>query len=180
MIFHSIRRAEYLFTKNICHQLIKKIRAQQNICKFYRLSFSRLCVISDFLISFLIASCLLVNCYWVHIIISASEAERRMNLSKKSQSIVLLGESGSGKIENTNHLMNYLCVSSNSNNAGNAINTANPILEAFGNAQTSANNNSSRFSKCTKVCERIFTFSTCSFTIHLQQWQKMFYAWRIR
>lgn len=53
MIFHSIRRAEYLFTKNICHQLIKKIRAQQNICKFYRLSFSRLCVISDILISFL-------------------------------------------------------------------------------------------------------------------------------
>lgn len=62
----------------------------------------------------------------------------------------MIGESGSGKTENTKHAVNYLCHLSNSC-IENLISMMNPILEEFGNAITIANNNSSRFTKCTKV-----------------------------
>jgi myosin heavy subunit len=68
---------------------------------------------------------------------------------KGSQSLVVSGESGAGKTETNKHLLAYLAFRSKSETTvgdiATAIVAANPVLEAFGNAKTSRNNNSSRF-----------------------------------
>ena len=90
-----------------------------------------------------------------HVYAMAEEAYKSMLKSKASQSLVVSGESGAGKTETNKHLMNYLTFRSKSetvgSDIGNVILQANPVLEAFGNAKTSRNNNSSRFGKFVKV-----------------------------
>uniref|UniRef100_A0A4W5LHV1 Myosin motor domain-containing protein n=1 Tax=Hucho hucho TaxID=62062 RepID=A0A4W5LHV1_9TELE len=74
-----------------------------------------------------------------HVFAIASMAYRCMRDEKKNQSILVSGESGAGKTENTKFLMQYLATTPTQ------ILQTNPILEAFGNAKTVRNDNSSRF-----------------------------------
>lgn len=74
------------------------------------------------------------------------------NINRKNQSILVSGESGSGKTENTKYILDYLCKNYSKNeNLGNNIINSNYIIELFGNAQTMRNDNSSRFGKFIKL-----------------------------
>jgi len=67
-----------------------------------------------------------------------------------SQSILVSGESGAGKTETVKLMMHYLVSASGSGARAEVapqLLASNPLLEAFGNAQTLRNHNSSRFGK---------------------------------
>ena len=71
-----------------------------------------------------------------------------------NQSILVSGESGAGKTESVKIMMNYLAAVSkagDTNLVANQVLASNPLLEAFGNAKTSRNNNSSRFGKFIEI-----------------------------
>jgi len=76
-------------------------------------------------------------------------AYKQMIKQKASQSIVVSGESGSGKTEVNKQCMNYLVwrACDASSDLATRILESNPVLEGFGNAKTVRNNNSSRFGK---------------------------------
>merc|ERR1712130_360362 len=86
----------------------------------------------------------------------SARAYMRMVQRKKNQSVIVCGESGAGKTETTKLLMRYLAMtapsaSMESSMVEQQIIAASPILEAYGNAKTVMNNNSSRFGKFTKL-----------------------------
>ena len=105
-----------------------------------------------------------------HIYAISDLAFRNMLEEHENQSILVTGESGAGKTENTKKVIQYLAAITNSHTpaARNIIKSpllgpqqsftleqqilqANPILETFGNAQTVRNNNSSRFGKFIRI-----------------------------
>uniref|UniRef100_A0A8K9Y211 Uncharacterized protein n=1 Tax=Oncorhynchus mykiss TaxID=8022 RepID=A0A8K9Y211_ONCMY len=92
-----------------------------------------------------------------HIFAVANECYRCLWKRHDSQCVLISGESGAGKTESTKLLLQFLSVMSQ-NSAGTAhterstrveqaIIQSSPIMEAFGNAKTMYNNNSSRFGK---------------------------------
>merc|ERR1712001_364136 len=88
-------------------------------------------------------------------------AYRNMLTNAKDQSMLITGESGAGKTENTKKVISYLAaVAAPKKKAAGAgdkasledqIVATNPILESYGNAKTSRNDNSSRFGKFIRI-----------------------------
>lgn len=97
-----------------------------------------------------------------HIYSIANSTYENLMKNRKDQSILVTGESGAGKTENTKKIIQYFSISgaganssslkgSNHENIDEKILQANPIMESFGNAKTIKNNNSSRFGKFIKI-----------------------------
>lgn len=125
-----------------------------------------------------------------HVYALADGAMRNMLEARENQSLLITGESGAGKTENTKKVIQYLAAIAMDPTGGASTGTpngtltrsisssrhimdhlrgveglatkklgllerqilqANPILEAFGNAQTIRNNNSSRFGKFVRI-----------------------------
>ncbi|XP_047939592.1 myosin-17-like [Salvia hispanica] len=91
-----------------------------------------------------------------HVFAIADVAYRAMINEGKSNSILVSGESGAGKTETTKMLMRYLAyLGGRSGVEGRTVEQqvleSNPVLEAFGNAKTVRNNNSSRFGKFVEI-----------------------------
>lgn len=87
-----------------------------------------------------------------HIFAIADQAYRDLLGGKRSVSVVISGESGAGKTETTKLILNYISALNSEPTAVEAklIESA-VLLEAFGNAKTVRNNNSSRFGKLIKI-----------------------------
>jgi len=95
---------------------------------------------------------------WPHIFAIAEGAYQGMVQSGVNQSILITGESGAGKTENTKKVISYFATicSSGKRKEGEAsledkIVQTNPVLEAWGNAKTVRNDNSSRFGKFIRI-----------------------------
>nr|XP_020466638.1 myosin-9-like isoform X2 [Monopterus albus] len=93
-----------------------------------------------------------------HIYAITDTAYRSMMQDREDQSILCTGESGAGKTENTKKVIQYLAHVASSfkskkdqGELEKQLLQANPILEAFGNAKTVKNDNSSRFGKFIRI-----------------------------
>ncbi|XP_066545566.1 myosin-16 [Amia ocellicauda] len=95
-----------------------------------------------------------------HLFSISDNAYHDMLMEHENQSMLITGESGAGKTENTKKVIQYFAnvgavggkqVSDSKGSLEDQIIQANPVLEAFGNAKTTRNNNSSRFGKFIRI-----------------------------
>ncbi|MBN3321677.1 MYH7 protein, partial [Atractosteus spatula] len=94
-----------------------------------------------------------------HIFAIADNAYHDMLRNRENQSMLITGESGAGKTVNTKRVIQYFATVAAAGDAGGKKNgsledqiiQANPALEAFGNAKTLRNDNSSRFGKFIRI-----------------------------
>jgi len=89
-----------------------------------------------------------------HVFAVAEAAFRMMITEEDKQCVIISGESGAGKTEAAKQIMQFISAVSGSGGNDRAVDQlksiildSNPVLEAFGNAMTLRNNNSSRFGK---------------------------------
>ena len=86
-----------------------------------------------------------------HIFAIGDDMYRNLLVDKEHQCVIISGESGAGKTVNAKFIMEYLSKISGGigdiERVKQIILSTNPLLEAFGNAKTLRNNNSSRFGK---------------------------------
>uniref|UniRef100_A0A8B9R6C0 Myosin IC n=1 Tax=Astyanax mexicanus TaxID=7994 RepID=A0A8B9R6C0_ASTMX len=94
-----------------------------------------------------------VNFYEVspHIYAVSDNAYRSMRTERRDQCILISGESGAGKTEASKKVLQYYAVTCPASDQVQTVKDrllqSNPVLEAFGNAKTLRNDNSSRFGK---------------------------------
>ncbi|KHM99077.1 Myosin-J heavy chain [Glycine soja] len=88
-----------------------------------------------------------------HVYAITDTAIREMIRDEVNQSIIISGESGAGKTETAKIAMQYLAALGGGSGIEYEILKTNPILEAFGNAKTLRNDNSSRFSRVVQCNE---------------------------
>lgn len=91
----------------------------------------------------------------------AEAAYNAMMIDEQRQAILISGESGAGKTESAKMVMQYLAHRAGPGRAGldagiaapieQQVLESNPLLEAFGNAKTLRNHNSSRFGKFVEI-----------------------------
>merc|ERR1719450_47669 len=93
-----------------------------------------------------------------HLFMVADKAYQNMLQDRENQSCLITGESGAGKTENTKKVIMYLAniaaASGGDDGKGSLedqIIQCNPVMEAYGNATTTRNNNSSRFGKFIRI-----------------------------
>ncbi|XP_063002760.1 unconventional myosin-Ic [Elgaria multicarinata webbii] len=86
-----------------------------------------------------------------HLYAIADNAYRSLRTERKDQCILISGESGAGKTEATKKVLQYYAVTCPASEQVETVKDrllqSNPVLEAFGNAKTLRNDNSSRFGK---------------------------------
>ena len=103
-----------------------------------------------------------------HIYQLADEAYRNLLKFNKNQTILVSGESGAGKTYSARSIIKYLtCLSKNKSDIEDKVVQSNPILEAFGNAKTLRNDNSSRFGKFIKVQIKNYSIVGCNIETYL-------------
>uniref|UniRef100_A0A0E0QYN5 Myosin motor domain-containing protein n=1 Tax=Oryza rufipogon TaxID=4529 RepID=A0A0E0QYN5_ORYRU len=91
-----------------------------------------------------------------HVFAVTDASYRAMVSEDRSQSILVSGESGAGKTETTKLIMRYLTFvggrsTGDIRSVEQQVLESNPLLEAFGNARTVRNDNSSRFGKFVEI-----------------------------
>lgn len=99
-----------------------------------------------------------------HLFAIAEDAYRCMIRGQMNQTIVVSGESGAGKTVSAKYIMRYFATADDQESTGKKkkssgsmteveeqILATNPIMEAFGNAKTTRNDNSSRFGKYIEI-----------------------------
>ncbi|CAI5444947.1 unnamed protein product [Caenorhabditis angaria] len=91
-----------------------------------------------------------------HLFAVSDEAFRNMMTDKENQSMLITGESGAGKTENTKKVIAYFAMigsggSKETSSLENQVVQANPAIEAFGNGATTRNYNSSRYGKFIRI-----------------------------
>ncbi|XP_037596323.1 myosin-16 [Cebus imitator] len=94
-----------------------------------------------------------------HLFSISDNAYHDMLMDRENQSMLITGESGAGKTENTKKVIQYFAniggtgkqTTDKKKSLEDQIIQANPVLEAFGNAKTIRNNNSSRFGKFIRI-----------------------------
>ena len=90
-----------------------------------------------------------------HVYALADNMYRSLTSDQENQCVIISGESGAGKTVAAKFIMDYISKISGggdrANHVKNVVKFSNPLLEAFGNAKTVRNNNSSRFGKYVEI-----------------------------